>query len=100
SVQDAPLDFAYKSDISALLTECLIKAVEIQTMDVGIEKPTRPNVSAADRGAFIHYTDAMTAYDRQAEVVRRQHVDLAMRQGWVLVEYFYAKLGQMEKAGI
>lgn len=100
SVQDAPLDFAYKSDISALLTECLIKAVEIQTMDVGIEKPTRPNVSSADRGAFIRYTDAMTAYDRDAENIRRQHVDLAMRQGWVLVEYFYGKLGQMEKAGV
>jgi hypothetical protein len=100
SVQDAPLDFAYKSDISALLTECLIKAVEIQTMDVGIAKPTRPNVSSADRGAFIRYTDAMTAFDRDAENVRRQHVDLAMRQGWVLVEYFYGKLGQMEKAGV
>jgi hypothetical protein len=100
SVQDAPLDFDYKSDISALLTECLIKAIEIQTMDVGIVKPTRPNVSAADRGAFIRYTDAMGVYDRQAEAVRRQHVDLAMRQGWVLVEYFYGKLGQMEKDGV
>ncbi len=100
SVQDAPLDFAYKSDISTLLTECLIKAVEIQTMDVGIAKPVRPNVSFADRGAFIRYTDAMTVYDRQAETVRRQHVDLAMRQGWVLVEYFYGKLGQMQKDGV
>ncbi len=35
-VQDAPLEFAFKSDIVSLLTECLIKAVEIQTMDVGL----------------------------------------------------------------
>lgn len=99
SVQDAPIDFNYKSDISALLTECLIKSIEIQTMDTGIQKPTKPDASAS-RVAFGKYTDAMTAYDRQAEVVRRQHVDLAMRQGWVLVDYFYGKLVQMQKDGI
>jgi tetratricopeptide (TPR) repeat protein len=99
SVQDAPLDFAYKSDISALLTECLIKAVEIHTMDTGIVKPTRPEANAS-RVAFGRYSDAMGVYDRHAETVRRQHVDLAMRQGWVLVDYFYGKLGQMEKDGV
>jgi hypothetical protein len=99
AVQDAPLDFAYKSDISSLLTECLIKAVEIHTMDVGIAKPERPAANAS-RVAFGKYSDAMGAYDRHAEAVRRQHVDLAMRQGWVLVDYFYGKLGQMEKDGV
>jgi tetratricopeptide (TPR) repeat protein len=99
SVQDAPLDFAYKSDISALLTECLIKAVEIHTMDVGIPKPQKPEANAS-RAAFGRYSDAMGAYDRHAETVRQQHVELAMRQGWVLVDYFYAKLGQMERDGV
>lgn len=99
SVQDAPLDFAYKSDISALLTECLIKAVEIHTMDVGITKPQKPEANAS-RAAFGKYSDAMGAYERHAETVRQQHVDLAMRQGWVLVAYFYEKVGQMEKDGV
>ena len=99
TVQDAPLEFAYKSDISALLTECIIKATEIQTMDVGIAKPTRPDANAS-RVAFGRYSDAMTLYERQAEAVRRQRVDLAMRQGWVLVDYFYGKLGQMQKEGV
>ena len=36
AVQDAPLEFSYKSNVDLLLTECLIKAVEAQTMDVGI----------------------------------------------------------------
>jgi tetratricopeptide (TPR) repeat protein len=99
SVQDAPLEFAYKSDISALLTECLIKSVEIQTMDVGIPKPERPEANAS-RVAFGRYSDAMGAYERQAEAVRRQRVDLAMRQGWVLVDYFYGKIGQMQKDGV
>ncbi|HZY62845.1 MAG TPA: hypothetical protein VFE38_09985 [Edaphobacter sp.] len=99
AVQDAPVDFAYKSDISALITECLIKAIEIQTMDVGIPKPVRPT-STTDRTAFIRYTDAMTAYDRKAEIIRRQRVDLTMRQGWTLTEYFYNKVGQMQKDGV
>lgn len=99
AVQDAPVDFSYKSDISALLTECLIKAIEIHTMDVGIPKPVRP-ASSTDRTAFIKYTDAMTAYDRKAEVIRRQRVDLTMRQGWVVTEYFYDKVGQLQKEGV
>ncbi|HUZ96129.1 MAG TPA: hypothetical protein VMU57_14580 [Edaphobacter sp.] len=99
SVQDAPLEFAYKSDISALLTECLIKSVEIHTMDVGIPKPQKPAANA-NRAAFGRYSDAMGAYERHAETVRQQHVDLTMRQGWVLVAYFYEKLGQMEKDSV
>lgn len=98
-VQDAPLDFTYKSDIVALLTECLIKAVEARTMDVGIAKPKRPG-AVKQRAEIEQYEAEMTAYDRQAEAVRRKAVDLDMRQGWVLVDYFYDKLGQMEKDSI
>jgi hypothetical protein len=99
SVQDAPLEFAYKSDIAALLTECLIKSIEIQMMDVGIPKPPRPD-SLRGRSEVEHYQDQMTVYDRQAEAVRRKAVDLDMRQGWVLVEYFYYQLGMMAKDGV
>jgi hypothetical protein len=98
-VQDAPLDFTYKSDIVALLTECLIKAIEARTMDVGIAKPKRPD-AVKQRADIEQYEAQMTAYDRQAEIVRRKAVDLEMHQGWVLVDYFYDKLGQMEKDSI
>ncbi len=98
-VQDAPLDFTYKSDIVALLTECLIKAVEARTMDVGIAKPKRPD-AVKQRTDIEHYEAEMTTYDRQAEAVRRKTVDLETRQGWVLVDYFYDKLGEMEKDSI
>lgn len=98
-VQNAPLDFVYKSDIVALLTECLIKAIEIRTMDVGIPKPHRP-AALKERADIEHFDADMATYDRQAEVVRRQTVERDMRQGWVLVEYFYGKLGQMEKDSI
>ncbi len=98
-VQAAPLDFTYKADIVALLTECLIKAAEIQTMDVGIPKPKRPD-AAKERTVIEHYDAEMSAYDRQAEAIRLKSVDLAMRQGWVLVEYFYAQLGTMTRESV
>ena len=97
-VQKAPLEFTYKSDIVALVTECLIKAVEAQTMDVGIPLPAKPG-SLRERADQERYDAQMSVYDRQAEVVRRRRVDLDMRQGWVLVDYFYDQLGLMQKEG-
>ena len=99
AVQDAPLDFTYKSDIVALITECLIKAIEAQTMDVGLTKPRHPD-AVKQRADIERYNAEMAEYDRQAELVRRKAVDRGVRQGWVLVNYFYDKLGQMEKESI
>jgi len=99
AVQDAPLDFTYKSDVAAFLTECLIKAVEIQTMDVGLPKPKRPE-QVKQRADIERYNAEMTDYERQAEAVRRKSVTLAVRQGWVLVDYFYGKVGLMARDGI
>jgi tetratricopeptide (TPR) repeat protein len=98
-VQQAPLEFTYKADIVALLTECLIKSIEAHTMDVGIPRPAKPT-GPKDRADEEHYDAEMAAYDRQAEAVRRRTVDRDMRQGWVLVDYFYGQLGAMEKEGI
>jgi hypothetical protein len=98
-VQQAPLEFTYKSDITALLTECLIKAIEAQTMDVGIPVPARPD-ALKERSEFDKYEAQIAAYDRQAEAVRRKTVDLEMRQGWVLVDYFYNQLGVMGKQAV
>ena len=99
AVQDAPLDFTYKSDVVALITECLIKAIEAQTMDVGLTKPKHPD-AVKQRADIERYNADVAEYDRQAELVRRKAVDLDVRQGWVLVSYFYDKLGQMEKESI
>ena len=92
AVQDAPLDYTYKTEIVPLITECLIKAIETQTMDVGIAKPQRPT-AVKQRADLERYDAEMSAYDHQAEAVRRKAVDLAMRQGWVLVDYFYDQIG-------
>jgi hypothetical protein len=101
SVQTAPLDYTYKTEIVPLITECLIKAIETHTMDVGIPKPVRPNPQQVKVRADLERYDAdMSAYEHQAETVRRKAVDLAMRQGWILVDYFYAEIGSMERDSV
>lgn len=99
TVQNAPLDFSYKADVAALITECLIKAIEAHTMDVGVPKPQRPS-QIRQRADMIAYDASLTVWEKEAEVVRRKQVDLNMRQGYVLAGYFYDKLGQMEKDGV
>ncbi|MBB5343788.1 hypothetical protein [Tunturibacter empetritectus] len=99
AVQDAPLDYTFKTEIVPLITECLIKAVEARTMDVGISKPTKPT-TVKQRAEIEQYNADLSAYEREAEATRRKAVDLAMRQGWVLTEYFYNQVGQMEKESV
>jgi hypothetical protein len=98
-VQDAPLEYVYKTEIVPLITECLIKAVEAHTMDVGLTKPVRP-AGIRERIDLEHYDAEVSAYAHQAEANRRKAVDLSMRQGWVLTEYFYNKIGEMEKENV
>lgn len=94
-VQDAPLDFIYKSDVVALVTECMIKAIEARTMDVGFPAPVKPT-GARVRTEEARYNEELSSYDRQAEIVRRKQVELDMRQGWVLTDYFYARFATLE----
>ena len=64
-VQEAPLEFTYKSNIVALITECLIKAIEAQTMDVGLPRPTRPN--SRERLDQERFDAETAAYEKQAD---------------------------------
>jgi tetratricopeptide (TPR) repeat protein len=100
AVQEAPLEYTYKTEIVPLLTECLIKAIETKTMDVGIVKPKRPGPEVKARADLERYDADLSAYEHQAESTRRRAVDLAMRQGWVLVDYFYSQVGAMERDSI
>jgi tetratricopeptide (TPR) repeat protein len=99
AVQDAPLDYTYKTEIVPLITECLIKAIEDRTMDVGIAKPAKPT-AVKQRAEIEQYNAELSTYEHDAEAIRRKAVDLAMRQGWVLTEYFYNQIGQMEKDSV
>jgi len=46
-IRDAPLDFRFRSDTTALTVECLIKAVEARTMDTGVPNTRFPPASTA-----------------------------------------------------
>lgn len=99
TVSDAPIDFTYKSDIVALTTECLIKAMEARTMDVGIAKPSNKTVGK-QRSEMDGYNQALVEYERKAEAVRRTQVAHDMQSGWVLTESFYNKLALNDRDGV
>ena len=99
AVQDAPIEYSYKSDVVALLTECLIKAIEARTMETGLTRPTRPT-AVHQRADLEKYDAAMSLYERQNEAARRSAADLATRHGWVLTNYFYNQLVSEEHSGV
>jgi len=69
SVKRAPLEDSFKTDISLLVTECLVRAIEIRT----------------------------TGTKQTAEAMRLQAVDDAEKQGYILTKYFYTSLLGFEK---
>ena len=69
SVKRAPLEENFKTDISLLVTECLVRAIEIRT----------------------------TGNKQTAEAMRLQAVDDAVKQGYILTRYFYNALLVFEK---
>lgn len=68
SVKNAPMDQTFKDDISLLLTECLIRAIEIRT-----------------------------AGGRPTEAQREEAVNTSLAQGYILTRYFFDVLKQFEK---
>jgi len=68
-VKRAPLEESFKTDISLLVTECLVRAIEIRTMGT----------------------------KQTAEAMRQQAVDDAVKQGYILTKYFYTALLTFEK---
>jgi tetratricopeptide (TPR) repeat protein len=70
SVKRAPLEEAFKTDISLLVTECMVRAIEIRT------------------------TGTKAAAE---EALRAQAVDDAMKQGYILTRAFYDEIVAFEK---
>ena len=98
-IQDAPIDFAYKNDVVAFMTECLVKAIEARLMDVGFDKPRKPGTVKA-RADIGDYNQALIAYEKRAEAVRRKQLVYDMESGWVLAGSFYDSLMKEDREGI
>jgi len=69
SVKTAPMDESFKNDVSLLVTECLIRAIEARTAGSG----------------------------KASETQREQAVEDSVEQGYILTRYFYEALIQFEK---
>ena len=100
SVADAPIDFTHKSDIVALITECLIKAIEARTMDTGLIPPPKLPAGTKERAELERYDQAKSLFERQTEASRRNAANLATRHGWILTNYFYGQLIAEEHNGV
>jgi tetratricopeptide (TPR) repeat protein len=68
SVKRAPIEESFKTDISLLVTECLVRAIEIRTTG-----------------------------SKGEEAMRAQAVDDAVKQGYILTRYFYDAVVAFEK---
>ncbi|HTW58703.1 MAG TPA: DUF4932 domain-containing protein [Terriglobales bacterium] len=69
SVKRAPMEDSFKTDISLLITECLVRAIEIRT----------------------------SGTKQTAEAMREQAVDDSVKQGYILTRHFYNALVAFEK---
>jgi len=94
-IRDAPLDFRFRSDTTALTVECLIKAVEARTMDTGVPEYKIP--AGIDRSQLPRYEHERELYQQRVDAVKWATVGHDMRQGFVLTQYFYEQLMQFEK---
>jgi hypothetical protein len=95
TVKDAPLDYTYRSDIVALVVECMIRAVEARTMDTGVTIYKIPaDIRRSDLEAATHQHNASV---EAAEAVRRRAVQESMADGFVLTEYFYYAFAAFER---
>lgn len=97
-VQDAPIEFFYKSDAVSLITECLIKAIEARTYVIDSPAPERPKGTRA-RAEMEQYDAQKAVYDRATGAARQLLVNRDESQGWTLTGYFYNALGVMEHNG-
>jgi tetratricopeptide (TPR) repeat protein len=94
-VRDAPLEYRYRSDVTDLTMESLIKAIEARTMDTGIKPYVAPENEK--REDFQRVEIERNKVLAQMEAVRQQTVRHDMTQGYVLTQYFYEQLPAFEK---
>ncbi|HEX8713660.1 MAG TPA: hypothetical protein VF730_17420 [Terracidiphilus sp.] len=96
TIQDAPLDFRFRSDSTLLTIECIIKAIEARTMDTGI--PVYQIPPGVERSQLPRYQHLLEQYQQKVAAARVATVQHDMAQGYVLTQYFYEEFLQFEKS--
>ncbi len=81
SVKSAPMDEGFKTDVSLLVTECLIRAIEART--IGSSKTQEAQrellVSQANQQGFIltpYFYDALAKFEKDPSGLRNAYLDL------------------------
>lgn len=94
-VEDAPMDYADRSDVVSLVAECMIRAIEARTMDTGVAILQIPSTTRrSDLEAVARQRNATLAKDQAA---RRAMVQRSLLQGYVFTPYFYDAFAAFEK---
>ena len=97
-VQSAPIAFRYKEDISSLVVECLIRAIEARIMNTGVDlKPIPPGTPRNQVAALYRIHQQALARDA---AIRQQTVTNDMLSGFILTQYFYSQLLMFEKSPV
>ncbi|HTU42721.1 MAG TPA: hypothetical protein VMF10_13505, partial [Candidatus Aquilonibacter sp.] len=80
SVQRAPLEGDFKTDISLLVTECLIRAVEIRMTGAKTEEAMRSQAvdDAVKQGYILtrHFYNAVVAFEKDPVGIRSEYADI------------------------
>jgi tetratricopeptide (TPR) repeat protein len=81
SVKDAPMDAAFKNNISLLVTECLVRAIEVRMSKVA-ESEREQTINEDDKEGYIltrYFYEAMGRFDRGPVGLRDAYPDLVGR---------------------
>jgi tetratricopeptide (TPR) repeat protein len=91
-VAEAPIEEIYRDNVEALISECMIRAIEAHTMDTGIvaSKKIEGERISGEAGR------AEVARQQQAEALRVARVQRDMQEGFIATRYFYEELALWE----
>jgi tetratricopeptide (TPR) repeat protein len=81
NVKNAPMDEAFKSSISLLVTECLVRAIE-QRLNKVPEAERVKNVEEADKEGYVltpYFYDALGKFDKDPAGMRNAYADILGR---------------------
>jgi tetratricopeptide (TPR) repeat protein len=77
-VKNAPMDEAFKSNISLLVTECLVRAIE-ERLTKSTEAERIKNMDEADKDGYVltrYFYDALKGFEKDPAGMRNAYVDL------------------------
>lgn len=96
TVAFAPLAFNFKNDVTALLVECMIRAIEARLMNTGVKIVQIPaNLPRSEAEPYELARNQSLVKDAQ---VREQAVQHDMAEGYVVTQYFYNQLLGFERS--